>query len=143
MTLKPPPDLASALIAMRQAPGRGRGRKSEIYRWMAARHDAMAAAFAKEPPSWTALAKFLADAGMRTAEDLPPTPASVRSTWIRVTQQAARRTAVAGQARQALTRDSTEGSRPPDPRDLIGNGEQAGDPDDEIPDFDKFVKDRP
>jgi hypothetical protein len=142
MTLKPSPDLASALKAMRQAPGRGRGRKSEIYRWMAARHDAMAAAFAKEPPAWTALAKFLAEAGMRTAEGLPPTAASVRSTWMRVTQQAARRAAAARQVRPVVA-DSAEGPRAPDSRDPIGNGGQAGDRDDEIPDFDKYVKDRP
>jgi hypothetical protein len=138
MTLKPSPDLAAALKAMRQAPGRGRGRKSDVYRWMAARHDAMAAAFANEPPSWTALAKFLADAGMRTADGLPPTPASVRSTWIRVNQQAARQTVAAGQARQVIATDSA-----PDHHDPVGTGKQAGDPDDEIPDFDKFVKDRP
>jgi hypothetical protein len=57
---------------------------------MAARHDALAAAFAREPPSWVGLAKFFADAGMKTAEGVPPTPASVRATWLRVHAQANR-----------------------------------------------------
>jgi hypothetical protein len=60
---------------------------------MEARHDALVAAFAKEPPSWTGLAKFFSDAGMLTADGLPQTAASVRSTWMRVTQTRARRAA--------------------------------------------------
>ena len=94
MTRKLTLDLASALAAMKQVSGRGRGRKSEIYRWMDARHDALAAAFAKEPPSWTGLARAFNDAGMLSADGLPQTPASVRSTWMRVTQTRERRKAV-------------------------------------------------
>jgi hypothetical protein len=96
MARNPTPDLAGALAAMKSQTGRGRGRKSEMYRWMDARHDALAAAFAKEPPSWTGLAKFFTEAGMLTADGLPQTAASVRSTWMRVTQTRARRAAVVG-----------------------------------------------
>jgi hypothetical protein len=77
-------DLAGALDAMRKAPGRGKGRKSAIYQWMAARYDALAAAFAEEPPSWTGLAKYFADGGLMGTDGLPPTPAAVRATWLRV-----------------------------------------------------------
>jgi hypothetical protein len=93
MSRKPTPDIASALAAMKQSSGRGRGRKSEIYRWMDARHDALMAAFAKEPPSWTGLARFFNEAGMLSADGFPQTPASVRSTWIRVTTTRTRRRA--------------------------------------------------
>lgn len=79
-------DVAGALAAMRQAPGRGRGRKSEIYRWMAARYDALSAAFEKEPPSWTGLARYFAEGGMMGTDGLPPSAAAVRSAWLRVSE---------------------------------------------------------
>src|ERR1700709_1460426 len=85
------PDLAAALAAMKQASGRGRGRKSDVYQWMAARYDGLAEAFAKDPPSWTGLAKFFTDNGMLTADGLPQTAASVRSIWVRLEQAKRRR----------------------------------------------------
>jgi hypothetical protein len=96
MARNPDLNIASVLAVTKRTPGRGRGRKSELYRWMAARHDALAAGFAKDPPSWTGLAKFFTDAGMLSTDGLPQTAASVRSTWIRVTQAAARKKAVSG-----------------------------------------------
>jgi hypothetical protein len=87
----PGPDLKGALEAMRREPSRGRGRKGPIYKWMAARYDALSRQFAHEPPSWVALARYFADHGLMTAAGLPPTPEILRSTWNRVSQDAKRR----------------------------------------------------
>jgi hypothetical protein len=116
MSLKPTPDTASALAASKQASGRGRGRKSDIYKWMDARHDALAAALAKDPPSWTGLARFFNEAGMLSADGLLQTPASVRSTWIRVTQTRTRRMAIA-RARTPAAGDHADLFQPPAPSD--------------------------
>nr|WP_294557709.1 hypothetical protein [uncultured Rhodopila sp.] len=78
-----PPDLAGAIAAMR-ATARGPHRKSPVYEWLAARHNALAAEFAKQPPSWTALAKYLSDGGIMNADGKPLTPSAVRSSWLRV-----------------------------------------------------------
>jgi hypothetical protein len=86
MNRSPTPDIADALAAMRMASGRGRGRKSEVYRWMAQHYDELAGAFAQEGGSWTALAGFLSNQGMRTADGLPLSAASVRSVWVRLSQ---------------------------------------------------------
>jgi hypothetical protein len=102
-------DTAAVLAVTRRTPGRGRGRKSALYLWMAARHDALAAGFAKEPPSWTALAQFFTEQGMLSTDGLPQSAASVRSTWVRVTQAAARRKAL----RHAL-QPGTAATEPPD-----------------------------
>lgn len=77
-------EIAEALKAMRQAPRRGLGRKSAIYQWMEARHAALAAAFEKEPPSWTGLAKYFAGIGLMDTNGRPPTAAATRSAWLRV-----------------------------------------------------------
>jgi len=52
---------------------RGPRKKSPVYEWLAARHDSLVREFAKQQPSWTALAKYLGGGGD------PPTPAAVRS----------------------------------------------------------------
>src|ERR1700759_43169 len=68
------PDLRGALEEMGRDPSRGRGRKGPIYKWMAARYEALSRQFAHEPPSWVALAKYFAAHGLMTASGLPPTP---------------------------------------------------------------------
>ena len=135
MARKPDADLASALAAMRQASGRGRGRKSAIYQWMAVRHADLVAAFKKEPPSWTGLAKFFADHGMMSADGLPPTAAAVRSTWMRVDQTATRRKA----ARNPVAPPDDHAPRPS--RDVRGDDDEPL-PDDgpPLPDFSQNVK---
>jgi hypothetical protein len=97
----PGPDLAGALAAMRRSPARGRGRKSPVYLWLAARHDPLAAAFAREAPSWAALARYLGEGGVTGSDGLPPTAASVRSAWLRVVEATARRRARAAAKGQA------------------------------------------
>src|SRR5262245_46484122 len=85
------PDLAGALAAMKAAPARGRGRRSSAYEWLRARHDGLVAAFAERPPSWKALAGYLGANGITGAGGGPPTAAALRSAWLRVTADAARR----------------------------------------------------
>ena len=108
------PDTAAVLAVTRRTPGRGRGRKSDLYRWMAARHDALAEGFAKEPPSWTALAKFFTERGMLSTDGLPQTAASVRATWVRVTQAAARRQPLRQGAHPVVAADSPPDPQPPE-----------------------------
>ncbi len=103
------PDLAGAVAAMRKAPARGRGRRSPVYQWLAARHDALAALFEKEPPSWTALARYLGEGGITASDGLPPTASTVRSVWLRVAENAARR-----KARQAAEVAKTRPTRAED-----------------------------
>jgi hypothetical protein len=42
---------------------RGPRKKSPVYEWLAARHDSLVREFAKQQPSWTALAKYLGGGG--------------------------------------------------------------------------------
>jgi hypothetical protein len=85
------PTIADAFAAMRQAGGRGRGRKSAVYEWMAEHYEELAQGFILEPPSWTALATFFTGHGMLTADGLPQTAASVRSVWVRLSSSRDRR----------------------------------------------------
>jgi hypothetical protein len=91
MTKKPTADVAGAIAAMRATPARGRGRKSSAYLWLHARHDALAKAFNENPPSWIALAKYLGDNGITNGDGNAPTASSLRSAWLRVVKDVARR----------------------------------------------------
>jgi hypothetical protein len=120
------PDVAGALEAMK-AVVRGPRIKSPVYEWLHARYDPLSAAFAERSPSWKALAKYLADGGIMNADGVAPTPAAVRSSWLRVEADIARR-----RARRSQRAD--------DPLPTRGRGPVAADPDDEVPDFSSFVK---
>jgi len=131
-----PPDLAGALAAMRAAPARGRGRRSSAYEWLHARHDALVAAFAERPPSWKALADYLGAHVITGADGQPPTASALRSAWLRVIANVARRRASQPSreprpdaAPQAVARASGGAAVPP------------ADPD-APPDFDKPIRAR-
>lgn len=123
------PDLAGALAAMKTA-SRGPGIKSPVYAWLASHHDALTAAFAKQAPSWKALAKYLADGGITNANGVAPTPTTVRSSWLRVEADIARKRG----RRIRLPQPDASSSPPPAP--VLGDG--LGDED--APDFSSFVK---
>src|SRR5262245_5997275 len=128
------PDLAGALAAMKAAPARGRGRRSSAYEWLRARHDGLVAAFAERPPSWKALAGYLGANGITGADGRPPTAAALRSAWLRVTADAARRRASqpTGQPRSEAARQTAK----------AGTSAVASADADELPDFDKPIRAR-
>jgi hypothetical protein len=120
------PDVAGALEAMKSA-SRGPGVRSPVYEWLAAQHDALSAAFAKRPPSWKALARYLADGGIMNVDGRPPTPASVRSSWIRLEVDIAKRR-------------NRSGLRADDPLPPPGRVPMPVADDEPAPDFSSFVK---
>jgi hypothetical protein len=110
-------DIDAALAAMRQSATKGRGRKSAPYQWLAARHDALVAAFAEEPPSWPALAAFLAERGIMNADGKPPTAEGLRKVWLRVRQAAEKPPSSEPRPQAKPARDAAERSPPDDEPD--------------------------
>lgn len=84
------PDVAGALTAINSM-RRGPRVKSPVYEWLASNHATLAAAFAKRPASWKALADYLGDGGVVTADNRRPSPVAVRSAWLRVEADLARK----------------------------------------------------
>jgi hypothetical protein len=98
MASRPPtPDLAGALAAMRKA-DRRRGRPSPVHHWLEANYDGLAAAFRREPPSWTNLAAYLGEHGVTGVEGRRLSPAAVRAAWVRVDKARRRRRSTARSA---------------------------------------------
>jgi hypothetical protein len=123
---RPEPDTAGAIMAMK-ARARGPRRKSPIYEWLAARHDELAAAFRKTPPSWTALADYLGQGGVMNVDGALPTPSAVRTSWLRVEADLARK-----RGRRAS---------PASPAPAAGQGfAPTSDHDENLPDFSKPVR---
>lgn len=91
MTKPSGPDTDGYLRAIKANARRGPRRKSPVYEWLAARHDELVAAFKRTPPSWTVLAKYLAEGGVLNADGVPPTPSAVRTSWLRVEADLARK----------------------------------------------------
>ena len=73
-----------ALAAARSG-SRGPGIKSPVYVWLAARYDHLLPTLTTHAPSWKKLAEYLGNGGVLNADGQLPTPASVRSSWLRVT----------------------------------------------------------
>jgi hypothetical protein len=121
------PDLAGALAAM-AAPRRGPRRTSQVYEWMAARYDGLAAAFRKKQPSWIALTEYLTEHGLTGADGKPASSAAVRSAWLRLDA--------------AMLRKRADRSGLPVPRAVApGASPVAPDADDDDkPDFGDFVR---
>jgi hypothetical protein len=129
------PDVAGALAAMRSAPAVGRGRKSEAYEWLHARHDVLAQAFAERPPSWKALAVYLGENGIKGGNGKPPTAAALRSAWLRVLGNVARRRSSQGKG-EPLPRGARQAVTPSKPTP------QAADEQEHFPDFDQPIRAR-
>jgi hypothetical protein len=81
------PRLVKVLAAIRSHGGPGH---SPLYRWMRRHHDDLAAAFAKNPPTWGPLAEELSGVGLTDGDGKPPNAASTRQTWYRVRRDVAR-----------------------------------------------------
>jgi hypothetical protein len=133
MTTKTP-SAAEALEAMRTVK-RGPNVRSPIYQWLADQHDELALGFRKIPPSWTTLAKFLADHGITNADGRPPTPVAVRTSWLRVEAEFQRKRTRRGRmqpmADEPRSRVMATGSSVP----------RAGDGgDDDAPDFSESLR---
>jgi hypothetical protein len=95
MASRPPaPDLAGALAAMKKA-DRRRGRPSPVHQWLETNYDGLAAAFRREPPSWTNLADYLGEHGVMGLEGRRLSPAAVRAAWVRVDKAQRRRRSTA------------------------------------------------
>lgn len=128
------PDLKGALEAMKSA-SRGPRRKSPVYEWLAAKHDALATAFRTSQPSWKALAEYLGNGGVMGADGVPATPAAVRSTWLRVQADRARKRQPGNRAPSLTPLPVVQ------PSAGAHNDELETDQPDE-PDFNTFVKER-
>ncbi|QQP92726.1 hypothetical protein IGS68_30150 (plasmid) [Skermanella sp. TT6] len=68
---------------------RSASRRSPLYRWLHARHDAFAALIREDRPGWQALAGGFAGLGLLSPEGRPLTPEAVRHTWWRVRRDVA------------------------------------------------------
>lgn len=90
---KPPScaaDVAGAIEAIRKAKAIGRGRRSPVYLWFWKRHDALAAAFEENAPSWPALAEYLGNHGVLDGHGKPPSAGATENAWWRVKRDKAR-----------------------------------------------------
>lgn len=72
------------LAALAQSEGRGRGRRSPLYRWFQQHHDELAAGFKRTAPVWQVIADALARQGIRDADGKPPIAETTRAAWWRV-----------------------------------------------------------
>jgi hypothetical protein len=108
------PDLAGALQAMKAA-SRGPRKKSPIYAWLEVRYDDLSAAFRKDPPSWKNLARYLAEGGITNADGQTPTAAAVRTSWLRLEADIARKRSRSGRSRPPADQPpaKTEAPAPP------------------------------
>lgn len=91
MASKPPPPsptVSGIVSLLRQAPSRGRGRRSPVMIWMQQNRKELEAAFAQDAPAWTVIASYLAAHGVMNGDGKPPTPAAARSAWVRVKAEA-------------------------------------------------------
>ena len=113
------PDVAGALAAIRSTSGgRGRGNRSGVYEWLFARYEQLAKGFEETPPGWKALAAYLAEHGIKGADNKPPTAVSTRSAWLRVVQMKTKRNAKKAEAEPAPVQpDQTRLNAPPPPAD--------------------------
>ena len=59
----------------------GRARRSPLFRWLTARHDAFAAMRSQYPATWGDLASALASLGVTDGQGQAPTGERVRKTW--------------------------------------------------------------
>jgi hypothetical protein len=126
------PDVAGALAAMRSTPTRGRGHTSPAYEWLHKRHGALAQAFAERPPSWKALAVYLGQNGVMGADGNPPTAAALRSAWLRVLANVARR----------KSSQETGEPLPQEAGDAVTARRRSPGDQDELPDFDQPIRAR-
>jgi hypothetical protein len=59
----------------------GRGRRSQVYAWMLAHREELAALFRRQPPSWDGIARYLGERGLQSGRGLPPSGESCRHAW--------------------------------------------------------------
>jgi hypothetical protein len=64
--------------------GRGRGRRSPLYRWMASNADAFGQMLTETQPTWESVAKGLAAAGLKDGYGNLPTAKRAQMTWASV-----------------------------------------------------------
>jgi hypothetical protein len=79
-------DALTQLVTANRAKG---GRHSPLYRWMRARHDALAAALEADGASWPTIAAMLASSGLTDGAGKPPTPERARKCWHQVRKDVA------------------------------------------------------
>jgi len=69
----------------------GRGRRSQIYLWLRARHDQLVESFAETGPAWSSIAAHLGNIGLVGGWGKPPAPETVRKAWYLVRRDVAAR----------------------------------------------------
>jgi hypothetical protein len=67
----------------------GRGRRSQLYLWLRAHHDQLAASFAEIGPAWGSIAAHLGNIGLVGGWGDPPAPETVRKAWYLVRRDVA------------------------------------------------------
>ena len=98
MAPKPPPPSATVsgvVSLLRQAPSRGRGRRSPVMIWMQQNRKELETAFLQDAPAWNVIASYLGNSGIMNGDGKPPTAASARSAWSRVKADAKAKTSAA------------------------------------------------
>jgi hypothetical protein len=81
-----PADEFAKIVAANRSHG---GRRSPLYRWMRARHDALAASLEIDGPAWIRVTEALREAGLTDGAGKPPTLSRVRTTWYHVKRDVA------------------------------------------------------
>jgi hypothetical protein len=81
-----PNDEMAKIVATNRSYG---GRRSSLYRWMRARHDALAASMEADGVAWARITETLREAGLTDGTGKPPTVSRVRTTWYHVKQDVA------------------------------------------------------
>jgi hypothetical protein len=74
-------DVTQLITLLDQTAMRGRGRHSQLSRWLRAHHDAFVAMLADRQPGWDDLATALAALGLRDGDGKPPTGERARKAW--------------------------------------------------------------
>lgn len=126
---KAPDAMLAAIAARLQAnAGRGRGRRSALFRWMDANADAFSRLLADHQPTWASVADALAAEGLRDGNGQPPTAKRAMTTWADVQKaRAARLTRQPPRAAPARPRpapavapadDQGQEAAAPDPSDI-------------------------
>jgi hypothetical protein len=94
MAKRLPDDLRKIAERLQVNPGFGRGRRSQLYRWMLVRANDLERMLADLQPSWSSLADALAEAGLRDGTGNPPNAERCRKTWHAVNAERTRRAQV-------------------------------------------------
>jgi hypothetical protein len=87
--LKDDDQVAQVASLIAGPPARGRGKRSPLWNWLMAHHDAFATMLSQQPASWEAIANGLGALGLTDGKGSAPTAERVRKAWWMVRHEAA------------------------------------------------------